>query len=74
MIQLDGDTATGRAHVAEFGRFRDGGSNLNWWVTSTAYERGDYALVYEAVGDWIGGALPFDAPLYPNLEIPPREP
>src|SRR5256885_3976860 len=27
-IQLDGDTAVGRAYIAEFGRFRDGSSNL----------------------------------------------
>jgi ketosteroid isomerase-like protein len=29
VIQLDGDTATGRTYIEEFGRFRDGGSHLN---------------------------------------------
>jgi uncharacterized protein (TIGR02246 family) len=29
-IQLDGDTASGRAYVLTFGRFRDGGSHLNY--------------------------------------------
>jgi hypothetical protein len=44
--------------------------DVSWWVTPAAYERGDYALVYEAVREWIGGVLPFDAPLYSNREIP----
>jgi ketosteroid isomerase-like protein len=29
VIRLDGDTATGRTYIEEFGRFRDGGSHLN---------------------------------------------
>ena len=48
--------------------------DVSWWVTPTAYERGDYALVYEALGEWLGGVLPFEAPLFSNREIPPREP
>ncbi|MCW6009267.1 nuclear transport factor 2 family protein [Micromonospora sp. CPCC 205371] len=39
MIKLDGDTAIGRAYIAEFGRFRDGGSNLNYSVYHDRYER-----------------------------------
>jgi ketosteroid isomerase-like protein len=38
-IQLDGDTATGRAYVAEFGRFRDGRSELNYSVYHDRYQR-----------------------------------
>jgi len=38
-IQVDGDTAVGRAYVAEFGRFRDGRSNLNYSVYHDRYER-----------------------------------
>lgn len=38
-IQLDGDTATGRTYVAEFGRFHDGGSRLNYSLYHDRYER-----------------------------------
>ena len=38
-IQLDGDTAVGRAYVAEFGRFRDGSSNLNYSLYHDRYRR-----------------------------------
>ena len=38
-IQLDGDTAAGRAYVAEFGRFRDGGSTLNYSIYHDRYRR-----------------------------------
>ncbi|MGN9911189.1 nuclear transport factor 2 family protein [Phytohabitans sp. LJ34] len=38
-IQLDGDTATGRAYIAEFGRFHDGRSNLNYSLYHDRYER-----------------------------------
>jgi ketosteroid isomerase-like protein len=31
-IQVEGDTATGRAYIVEFGRFRDGSSHLNYAV------------------------------------------
>ena len=44
--------------------------DVSWWVTPAAYERGDYALVFEAVREWIGGVLPFASPLYSNREIP----
>jgi ketosteroid isomerase-like protein len=38
-IQLEGDTAVGRAYVAEFGRFRDGSSQLNYSVYHDRYQR-----------------------------------
>jgi hypothetical protein len=38
-IQLDGDTAFGRAYVLSFGRFRDGGSHLNYSVYHDRYRR-----------------------------------
>lgn len=39
VVKLDGDTATGRAYIAEFGRFREGGSNLNYSVYHDRYQR-----------------------------------
>ena len=39
VIELDGDTATGRAYIEEFGRFRDGSSNLNSSLYHDRYER-----------------------------------
>jgi ketosteroid isomerase-like protein len=38
-VQLAGDTATGRAYIAEFGRFHDGTSNLNYSVYHDRYQR-----------------------------------
>lgn len=38
-IQLDGDTATGRAYVAEFGRLRDGSSHQNHAIYHDSYQR-----------------------------------
>jgi len=38
-VDLDGDTATGRSYVSEFGRFRDGRSNLNYSVYHDRYRR-----------------------------------
>jgi ketosteroid isomerase-like protein len=38
-IQLAGDTATGRAYIEEFGRFRDGSSQLNYSLYHDRYER-----------------------------------
>lgn len=38
-IRLDGDTATGRAYVFEFGRFHDGNSHLNYAVYHDRYQR-----------------------------------
>lgn len=38
-IQVAGDTATGRAYVAEVGRFRDGSSHLNFALFHDEYRR-----------------------------------
>ncbi len=38
-IQLDGDTAAGRAYICEFGRFRDGSSHLNYSLYHDRYQR-----------------------------------
>ncbi len=38
-IQLEGDTAAGRAYVSEFGRFRDGRSHLNVSLYHDRYRR-----------------------------------
>jgi ketosteroid isomerase-like protein len=38
-IQLDGDTAAGRAYIFEFGRFHDGRSNLNYSLYHDRYRR-----------------------------------
>jgi len=38
-IQLDGDTASGRAHLQELIRLRDGGSYLNYAIYHDRYQR-----------------------------------
>ena len=38
-IELEGDTAVGRSYVSEFGRFRDGRSQLNYSIYHDRYER-----------------------------------
>jgi len=38
-IQLDGDTASGRAYAAESGRFRDGSAHLNYAIYHDRYQR-----------------------------------
>ena len=38
-IQLGGDTAVGRAYIAELGRMRDGSSHLNYAVYHDRYRR-----------------------------------
>ncbi|MGW1158601.1 nuclear transport factor 2 family protein [Streptomyces sp. NPDC002513] len=38
-IRVEGDTATGRAYVAEFGRMRDGSSHLNYALYHDRYRR-----------------------------------
>ena len=38
-IQLDGDTALGRAYISELGRMRDGSSQLNYAVYHDRYRR-----------------------------------
>ncbi|MEU4332140.1 nuclear transport factor 2 family protein [Nonomuraea dietziae] len=39
VIRLQGDTASGRAYVQEFGRMRDGGSHLNYALYHDRYQR-----------------------------------
>jgi ketosteroid isomerase-like protein len=38
-IQLAGDTAVGRAYIAELGRLRDGSSHLNYAIYHDRYQR-----------------------------------
>lgn len=38
-IQIDGDAASGRAYVQEFGRMRDGSSHLNYALYHDRYQR-----------------------------------
>ena len=38
-IQLEGDTAVGRAYISEFGHLRDGSSQLNYSVYHNRYQR-----------------------------------
>jgi hypothetical protein len=38
-IQLDGDTASGRAYMSELGRFPDGRSQLNYAIYHDRYQR-----------------------------------
>ena len=38
-IQVDGDTATGRAYIEEFGRFSDGRSQVNYSIYHDRYRR-----------------------------------
>ena len=46
--------------------------DASWWVTPSAYERGYYLTLYRALGRWLSGEFPFQAPYYSNAEIPPR--
>lgn len=39
VIHLDGDTATGRAYIHEFGRFHDGTSEMNYSIYHDRYRR-----------------------------------
>ena len=39
VIRLEGDTAVGRAYVSEFGRFRDGRSQLHYAIYHDRYQR-----------------------------------
>ncbi|MEW2488661.1 nuclear transport factor 2 family protein [Streptomyces sp. NPDC048411] len=38
-VRIEGDTAVGRAYVAEFGRMRDGSSHLNYSLYHDRYRR-----------------------------------
>ena len=39
VIQLDGDTASGRAYMTEFGHLRDGRSDMNYAIYHDRYRR-----------------------------------
>jgi ketosteroid isomerase-like protein len=39
VIELDGDTASGRAHISEIGQRRDGSSHLNYAIYHDRYQR-----------------------------------
>jgi ketosteroid isomerase-like protein len=39
MVQLDGDTASGRAYMSELGRLHDGSSHLNYAIYHDRYQR-----------------------------------
>ena len=39
IIRLEGDTASGRTYIQEFGRFRDGRSQLNYSIYHDRYRR-----------------------------------
>jgi hypothetical protein len=45
--------------------------DVSWWVTPAAYERGYYAKLYAALGDWLATEFPFTHPYYSNVAIPP---
>ncbi|WP_433684863.1 nuclear transport factor 2 family protein [Nocardia sp. CA-119907] len=38
-VDVDGDTASGRAHICEFGRLRSGSSHLNYAIYHDRYRR-----------------------------------
>lgn len=44
--------------------------DVSWWVTTDAYQRGYYANLYLALGQWIADSFPFTNPYYSNREIP----
>lgn len=45
--------------------------DASWWVTPTAYDAGLYEATYDALRHWLGSELPFTAPFYSNVELPP---
>jgi hypothetical protein len=53
-IQLDGDTAVGRAYIAEFGHLRDGSSYLNYSVDHDRYQRTRTAGSSRSGSTWKG--------------------
>jgi ketosteroid isomerase-like protein len=73
MVQLGHDTAVGRAYIAEFGRFRDGRSHLNYAIYHDSYRRTPdgwkfaervYEVRYVDTSPLAGGAPP-------AMEAPP---
>ena len=45
--------------------------DVSWWVTPDGYERGRYTKAYAALRHWLATDLPFFAPYFSNVEIPP---
>ena len=47
------------------------GADASWWVTTKAYEKGEYEVLYHAVVSWLENELSaVGKPLFSNLEIP----
>jgi ketosteroid isomerase-like protein len=76
MIQLEGDTASGRAYISEFGRFRDGSSHLNYAVYHDRYQRTPdgwkftkrvYEVRYQDNTPLAGSAAPRSARVYERM-------
>jgi len=44
--------------------------DVSWWVTSEAYERGEYVRLYAALRHWLAAEFSFWRPYYSNREIP----
>ncbi len=44
--------------------------DVSWWVDAAAYERGDYARLYDALRAWLASEFPFWKPYFSNREIP----
>jgi hypothetical protein len=45
--------------------------DLNWWVTTEAYGRGDYEVLYQGLKRWMGDELSaIGKPWWSNVEIP----
>jgi hypothetical protein len=45
--------------------------DLSWWVTTEAYGRGDYEMLYQALKEWMGNELgAMENPWWSNVEIP----
>lgn len=44
--------------------------DVSWWVSSSAYDSGYYARLYDALRAWLANAFPFWKPYFSNREIP----
>lgn len=44
-----------------------------WWVTTSAFAKGMYAVLYEGLKKWLKEDFPFDRPLFSNVVIPGEE-
>ena len=43
--------------------------DVSWWVTSKAYENGEYEKLFHAIRNWLA-YFPFKKPYFSNREIP----